>query len=55
MGLLTRCLCRILFYPPLVYACWVWIESRVKVRDREGHGEVDDHVGEDTPLLGERS
>jgi hypothetical protein len=47
-------LCRILFYPPLAYTGWLWLETRVKVqRSSEEQGELEADVGEDTHLLGE--
>jgi hypothetical protein len=54
--LLMWILCRILFYPPLAYTGWLWLETRVKVqRSSEEQGELEADVGEDTHLLGEGS
>lgn len=54
--LLIWILCRILFYPPLAYTCWLWLETRVKVkRSSEEQGELEADVGENTHLLGEGS
>jgi hypothetical protein len=54
--LLMWILCRILFYPPLAYTGWLWLETSVKVkRSYEEQGELEVDVGEHTHLLGEGS
>lgn len=47
--------CKILFYPPLAYAGWVWLEIRRRARVSEGQEELEADIREDTHLLSETS
>jgi hypothetical protein len=47
--------CRILFYPTLLYSGWVWSRSRFPVKDGGRNGEAEADPEENTPLLRERS